>query len=329
MLYGFSVLLFTLATDQSFMKIKYGRLCTGIFFGFLFTYLLRLFLIKNNFLPPIPKVRWWSLLGVVLVTAVLYSITNSAFVELTHLYIDEKKVSVEMRAFYNFVLDGPIIFAWASFYYLWHYIEINTNSTLDKVRLETLVKDLELKTIKSHSNPHFIFNALNSIRALVDENPTQARTAITQLSNILRSSMQAETHELAPLSKELSIIKDYLALEKVRFEERLNIEYAIDAETLNQPVPPMMLQTLVENALKHGIGKLKHGGLIKITSEMKNNFHVMSVQNTGKLVEPYNEEGFGIASTRSRLNLLYGNAALFELKEIEVGKIEAKICIPV
>ncbi len=329
LLYGFSVLLFTLATDQSFMKIKYGRLCTGIFFGFLFTYLLRLFLIKNNFLPPIPKVRWWSLLGVVLVTAVLYSITNSAFVELTHLYIDEKKVSVEMRAFYNFVSDGPIIFAWASFYYLWHYIEINTNSTLDKVRLETLVKDLELKTIKSHINPHFIFNALNSIRALVDENPTQARTAITQLSNILRSSMQAETHELAPLSKELSIIKDYLALEKVRFEERLNIEYAIDAETLNQPVPPMMLQTLVENALKHGIGKLKHGGLIKITSEMKNNFHVMSVQNTGKLVEPYNEEGFGIASTRSRLNLLYGNAALFELKEIEVGKIEAKICIPV
>ena len=329
MLYGFSVLLFTLATDQSFMKIKYGRLCTGIFFGFLFTYLLRLFLIKNNFLPPIPKVRWWSLLGVVLVTAVLYSITNSAFVELTHLYIDEKKVSVEMRAFYNFVSDGPIIFAWASFYYLWHYIEINTNSTLDKVRLETLVKDLELKTIKSHINPHFIFNALNSIRALVDENPTQARTAITQLSNILRSSMQAETHELAPLSKELNIIKDYLALEKVRFEERLNIEYAIDAETLNQPVPPMMIQTLVENALKHGIGKLKHGGLIKITSEMKNNFHVMSVQNTGKLVEPYNEEGFGIASTRSRLNLLYGNAALFELKEIEVGKIEAKICIPV
>ena len=329
LLYGFSVLLFTLATDQSFMKIKYGRLCTGIFFGFLFTYLLRLFLIKNNFLPPIPKVRWWSLLGVVLVTAVLYSITNSAFVELTHLYIDEKKVSVEMRAFYNFVSDGPIIFAWASFYYLWHYIEINTNSTLDKVRLETLVKDLELKTIKSHINPHFIFNALNSIRALVDENPTQARTAITQLSNILRSSMQAETHELAPLSKELNIIKDYLALEKVRFEERLNIEYAIDAETLNQPVPPMMIQTLVENALKHGIGKLKHGGLIKITSEMKNNFHVMSVQNTGKLVEPYNEEGFGIASTRSRLNLLYGNAALFELKEIEVGKIEAKICIPV
>jgi len=328
LVYGISVLLFTLATDQSFMKIKYGRLCTGIFFGFLFTYLLRLFLIRNNFLPPIPKVRWWSLLGVVLVTAVLYSITNSAFVELTHLYIDEKKVSVEMRAFYNFVSDGPIIFAWVSFYYLWHYIEINTKSNLDKVRLETLVKDLELKTIKSHINPHFIFNALNSIRALVDENPTQARTAITQLSNILRSSMQAETLELAPLSRELAIIKDYLALEKVRFEERLNVDYAINSDTLNHLVPPMMLQTLVENALKHGIGRLKEGGVIKITSQFCNGQHEMSVQNTGKIIEPYNEEGFGISSTHSRLNLLYGKEAFFELREINNGIVEARVSIP-
>src|SRR5205085_6678051 len=118
-----------------------------------------------------------------------------------------------------------------------------------------LLRKLELKTIKAHINPHFIFNALNSIRALIDEDPNRARNAVTHLSNILRSSMQAEKLETVPFEKELNIVKDYLALEYIRFEERLKIEYSIEGATLNQPVPPMMLQTLVENAIKHGIGK--------------------------------------------------------------------------
>ena len=131
----------------------------------------------------------------------------------------------------------------------------NQEGKLDKIRLESLVKELELKTIKSHINPHFIFNALNSIRALVDENPERARTAITELSNILRSSMQAEKIEMAPLERELNIVKDYLELEHIRFEDRLMVEYDIDEDTLDQEIPPMMLQTLVENAIKHGISK--------------------------------------------------------------------------
>ena len=131
------------------------------------------------------------------------------------------------------------------------------------MKLEALVKELELKTIKSHINPHFIFNALNSIRALIDENPSRASNAITELSNILRSSMQAEKLETVPFEKELNIVKDYLALEHIRFEDRLKIEYEIDEDTLDQPVP-MMLQTLVENAIKHGIGKQINGGVVKI-----------------------------------------------------------------
>jgi len=307
----------------------YGRLATGICFGFLFTQLLRTLIIKFKLPPPMLNKKWWALLAVVLSTAILYSIVNSVFVELTHLYNPEIKVSVSRRTLYTFLSDTPVLLAWVSFYYLWHYIEINTKSNLDKVRLESLVKDLELKTIKSHINPHFIFNALNSIRALVDENPERARTAITQLSNILRSSMQAETLELAPMSRELGIIKDYLALEKIRFEERLNVIYDIDNDTLRSPVPPMMLQTLVENALKHGISKLKEGGDIKIVSLFANNHHEMSVQNTGHLIEPFNEEGFGIASTQSRLNLLYGKEAIFQLKEIKDNVVEAKVCIPI
>jgi len=327
--YGLSILLYSFTSNQRFTGVMYGRLVIGITFGFLFTQLLRCLILKFNLRPPMFGRKWWLLLTVFILTALLYSIVNSVFVEWIHMYNPEIKVSVSRRTLYTFLSDTPVLVAWVSFYYLWHYIEINTNNTLDKVRLESLVKDLELKTIKSHINPHFIFNALNSIRALVDENPKGARTAITQLSNILRSSMQAESLELAPLSRELDIIKDYLALEKVRFEERLNIEYEVDTDTLRNQVPPMMLQTLVENALKHGIGKLKEGGLIKITSTIKNNFHNMSVRNTGHLEESYSEDGFGIASTRSRLNLIYGKQASFELKEISDNLVEAKVVIPI
>ena len=111
--------------------------------------------------------------------------------------------------------------------------------------------------------------------------PDRARNAITELSNILRSSMQAEKLETVPFEKELNIVKDYLALEHIRFEDRLKIEYEIDEDTLDQPVPPMMLQTLVENAIKHGIGKQMRGGVVKMISDFKDNYHELIVQNTG------------------------------------------------
>ena len=103
---------------------------------------------------------------------------------------------------------------------------------------------------------------------MVDENPERARRAITELSNILRSSMQADKSETVTLEKELNIVKDYLALENMRFEDRLKIEYDMDEDTLNQPVPPMMLQTLVENAIKHGISKQINGGVVRVISDI-------------------------------------------------------------
>ena len=224
-----------------------------------------------------------------------------------------------------------LILIWNLIYYIYHYVERNRTQELDTFRLEAMVKSLELKTIKSHINPHFIFNALNSIRALVDENPQRARTAITELSNILRSSMRAEQLETVPLQQELDIVKDYLALEHMRFEERLEIVMNIDPDTLAQPIPPMMLQTLVENAIKHGISKKIDGGYIRIISLFKENHHELVVQNSGTLHENggINKEGFGIKSTQDRLNLLYSGKAHFEIRDINGGMVESKIIMPV
>jgi two-component system, LytTR family, sensor kinase len=223
-----------------------------------------------------------------------------------------------------------LILIWNMIYYIYHYVESNRRQQLDTFRLEAMVKELELKTIKAHINPHFIFNSLNSIRALVDENPQRARQAITELSNILRSSMQADKLETVTLKQELDIVTDYLALEHMRFEERLSIEMNVDADTLSQPVPPMMLQTLVENAIKHGISKQINGGLIRIISNFRDNHHELTVQNSGRLNgNTMKDDGFGIRSTQDRLNLLYQGKANFEIHDIAGDMVESKIIMPV
>jgi len=218
---------------------------------------------------------------------------------------------------------------WNLLYFTYHYVNRSRREQVDKIRLQALVKELELKTIKAHINPHFIFNALNSIRALVDENPVRARTAITELSNILRSSMSSDKVETVPLEKELNIVKDYLALEQIRFEERLQVQMSIDDDTLDQPIPPMMLQTLVENAIKHGIGKTVAGGHINIISDFKDGTFELIIRNTGQLNALAGEEGFGIGSTRSRLNLLYGNNATFKIKDLSDNEVEARVTMPI
>jgi len=247
-------------------------------------------------------------------------------------YEDQHKGRFWWEIIFTFIL----VSLWLLLYMVWHFVEKNRNDQLARLTLEKTVKELELKTIKSHINPHFIFNSLNSIRALVDENPQRARKAITELSNILRSSMQVEKMETVPLHKELDIVNDYLALEQMRFEERLKIELDIDEDTLEQPVPPMMLQTLVENAIKHGISKNIKGGFVKICSDFKDDHHELVVQNTGQLNGEINEEtsqldghGFGIKSTEDRLRFLYQGKARFEIKNVNGNMVESKVIIPV
>ena len=329
LLYGMTMLFFAFVFGQKLENYQYARLLVELITGIFVTHLFRFYLSKTSLKPPLHKTQWLKLIFSVLAITLLYPLVFSTAIEITHLYDPQKRFSFFQRFVFSLLTDTPIILTWTAIYFVWHYVEAGRKSEVDKVRLESLVKELELKTIKSHINPHFIFNALNSIRALVDENPQRARTAITELSNILRSSMQAEKVEMAPFERELNIVKDYLALEQIRFEDRLKVEYEIDDDTLDQPVPPMMLQTLVENAIKHGISKHVHGGIIKIISEFNDNHHELIVRNSGKLNGHHNEEGFGIISTQNRLNLLYGVKANFALKDINGDMVEAKVIIPV
>ncbi|MCH5721436.1 sensor histidine kinase [Niabella hibiscisoli] len=218
---------------------------------------------------------------------------------------------------------------WSAVYFIYHYVSAAQREQIDNLKLKSHIKELELKTIKTHINPHFIFNALNGIRAMVDENPQRARTAITELSNILRSSINIDKSETVPLTEELNIIKDYLALEQMRFEDRLMVQYDIEDKTTSQPVPPMMLQMLVENAIKHGISHEINGGLVKLVAALSDNILELRVENTGRLKEQQQGGGFGIMSIRERLKLMYGSNAVFNIKQSSPNVVTATLRLPV
>lgn len=298
--------------------------------GVAITHLMRSFIRKNKLTSFDIKRQIISLL----VTTIFFAFIFAVVIVWVDQELNLEAEPMAQYTYWNKVIRASFgyslfLLIWNFIYFTYHYVEKTRKENLDKVRLESLVKELELKTIKSHINPHFIFNALNSIRALVDENPERARTAITELSNILRSSMQAEKLETAPLERELNIVKDYLELEHIRFEDRLKVEYDIDEDTLDQQVPPMMLQTLVENAIKHGISRQINGGKIKIISDFKDNHHELIVQNTGTIELSNSAEGFGIVSTQNRLKLLYGSKAGFALHNVNGNMVEAKVVMPV
>jgi two-component system, LytTR family, sensor kinase len=324
---GLSVLFYASTFKEDISGTYLSRILVVIVAGIISTHILREFIKRLNWLmQPVEKLLARLVIAVIL-TSVLYSLMAMGAYNL--LGFDKTKLDFTTRLVGNVLNFGIFIIPWVLLYYFYHYIEKSRRQQLDTLKLEALVKELELKTIKSHINPHFIFNALNSIRALIDENPNRARNAITELSNILRSSMQAEKLETVPFEKELNIVKDYLALEYIRFEDRLKIEYQIDEDTLDQPVPPMMLQTLVENAIKHGIGKQIRGGVVKVISDFRDNYHELVVQNSGSLNGHMNGDGFGLFSTKNRLQILFGEKANFEIKQIENGLVEARVRIPV
>ena len=311
--------------DQQFVL----RISLYVVIGFFMSHLMRQVIKRMRLLERSLNLQ---LVGFVLVSfafAVLVGTIETHLSILLNLeYREEARFKLLQKIISNVFTSFIYLFIWNCIYFIYHYVSESRKNQLDNLQLEALVKSLELKTIKSHINPHFIFNALNSIRALIDENPTRARQAVTGLSNILRSSMQSDQLEIITLKKELDIVKDYLALELIRFEDRLKVVYKIDEETLDHPIPPMMLQTLVENAIKHGIGKQVEGGQITITSNEDVGVYTLRVINSGILQMQDGHEGFGLQSTSNQLSLIFGDKALFSITQMDAKQVEAKVIIP-
>ncbi len=226
------------------------------------------------------------------------------------------------QSFYYFVL----FFLWTVLYFTYNYFDRYNKS----LKYEATMIEIELNNLKSQLNPHFIFNALNSIRALVDENPKKSKQAINQLSNILRNSLATDKKGLTTFDDELKIVKDYLGLESIRFEERLKTEFDIHPESQKFLVPPLMIQTLVENGIKHGISKLTPGGIIQLKTEVANDRLKIHIRNSGHLLNgaKRGKSGLGIKNTIQRLKLIYGDEASFRIVNENDNFVLTELVIP-
>ncbi|HEX6891240.1 MAG TPA: histidine kinase [Chryseolinea sp.] len=219
-----------------------------------------------------------------------------------------------------------LFFWWTVVYFAYHYF----NEYNKSLKYEASMIEIELNNLKSQLNPHFIFNALNSIRALVDENPKKSKQAITQLSNILRSSLASDKKGLTNFDEELKIVKDYLGLESIRFEERLKTEFDIHPESQRFLVPPLMIQTLVENGIKHGISKLTKGGLIQLKTDVVKDKLKIRIRNSGHYVNgtKRSKSGLGLDNTIQRLKLIYGDEATFRIANESDNFVLTELIIP-
>lgn len=219
------------------------------------------------------------------------------------------------------------LLAWILSYTVYHYVEQNRLTELEKIMLKTSMREAEAKVLRSQLNPHFTFNALNSIRALVMENPAKAQHSITQLSSILRNSLLADRRKTVDLREELKTVEDYLELEKVRYEDRLQYSIQSEPSLMYWQVPPMMLQTLVENGIKHGVSKEIGGGVLNVRTGLSDSNLIITIENTGSL-EKTDSDGVGLLNTAERLSILYGKEASFRIEQGEGRMVWAEVKIP-
>ncbi|RYC70266.1 MULTISPECIES: sensor histidine kinase [Spirosoma] len=284
----------------------------NIFLGITLTHLYRLMIrrwswVRLPFVQLAPRV-----LLSVFVLALIMTMVNMPF---DQIIIPDKLIDEPWPVIGYILSWGKAMLAWVLSYTVYHYVEQTRNAEIEKILLKTSIRETEAKVLRSQLNPHFVFNALNSIRALVYENPDKAQQGITQLSNLLRNSLLADRRKTVELREEMKTVEDYLALEKVRYEDRLRSRIELDGRTLFWQVPPMMLQTLVENAIKHGVSQAVGGGFVSVSSTIKADKLHITIRNTGVLGDRTASGGFGLANTAQRLELLYGPEASFEIDQ--------------
>lgn len=298
-----------------------SRILVLYFLLVLVTHAMRYFLIKFDWLnlklaPLIPRVLLLN------IAASLTLLLGSA--SFSYLAFGETPERI-IQLVINVLLYTIFFIMWSAVYLTYHLLRKSRKQELHNLKLIASNHEIELKTLRDQLNPHFLFNSLNSIRALIEIDPVTAKSAITTLSNILRDSLHLGKRSLITLEEEIKLVSEYLKLEKIRFEERLT--YSIDC-SVNQTIeiPPFLIQTMTENAIKHGISKKADGGIVDVNIFENDDKIYLEVINSGGQFAPSGREGIGIKNTRRRLEIQFGKNAGFDIQNKE-DKVHAYVWI--
>jgi sensor histidine kinase YesM len=293
------------------IKIFYA-FSTYALVGFIITHLFRYFLLKTNFFHKKKEGIWLFAIAATFILSLLMTIiisipfflTKEDFVK-NFTFIDIGGSTINWMRY---------IGVWIIIYFMYKILQENSTIQKEKLELENIAKTTELELLKTQLNPHFLFNALNAIKALVIINPDESRDAIVKLSELLRFTLQYGKERLIPFNDEIKEVKKYLDLEKLRFESKLNVIYTINDDTLSQTIPPATILTLVENSIKHGISKQMEDGTIFINSYIRDNLFYVEIINPGNYNNT-NHSGIGLKHITKRFDEIYGTEYDFKIEQ--------------
>lgn len=223
---------------------------------------------------------------------------------------------VSVGSFIGYSINtGIMLMLWSILYLFQREFKQRRETEIAHWRDQAKLRDMELQFLRSQINSHFLFNSINNLRALILEDPQAARQGLSDLATLLRGLLQVDSKMTVSLREELDWVRGYLALESLQFEQRLSYEFKIDESLLDEKVPPLLLQTLVENAIKHGIARRRSGGHIDILARKQSpsQWQLLITNPIAELPAEHGGNSVGLANTRARLAAAFGDFASVEL----------------
>jgi anti-sigma regulatory factor (Ser/Thr protein kinase) len=322
-----------------------------VFISFSYVALLAPFIVQFARKYPIAKGTWKKNLVRHMIAAVIFTAGHTAWMILLEIPQTPKDVmpltlkywsSLTLWALNQDAFDtyGTLV----ALAHVWMYYERVRDREIRASQLEGQLATTQLAMLKLQLQPHFLFNTLNAISALMHKNVYSAQEMLSRLSDLLRVSLDNVAVQEVPLKSEIEFIRNYLHIEQVRFQDRLSVTMDIDPETLDAMVPNMVLQPLVENSIRHGIARSSGPGTIDIESTRLNGLIRIAVRDNGPgLPTPMNghthgngngsgigrtKGGLGLANTRARLQQLYGDRHRLDISNAPGGGVQVTLDIP-
>ena len=217
---------------------------------------------------------------------------------------------------------------WTALYFGIHYWLESERQKLMVTQIQALAREAQLQMLRYQINPHFLFNTLNSLRALISENTERAREMVTCLSDFLRYTLAHTSDQMSTIAQEVEAVENYLTIEKIRFEERLEVVYNVDDSTRNIQIPTFILHPLIENAIKYGSQSATSSVSIELRSNLSHGNLSIEVVNSGQLRSENGNtgNGIGLGNVKERLQRVYNGKQEFTLKQ-DGGFVRAVIRI--
>lgn len=281
----------------------------------------------------IERTRWWVRIPVLIAVAVVLSIFVYVLMDVARdvlIDVPRRRHSSTLREIGRFRFVNQLFYfvAVLAAGYARVYFHRDREREAQAIRLEAQLAEAQLDALRMQINPHFLFNTLHAISALVERDPGGVRKMIARLSELLRHTTDSSARDVIPLRDELDFLRRYVEIMEIRFQGRLRVTIDVDDEVLDALVPNLILQPIVENALEHGASRVVGVGEISIAAKRRNGNVVLTVRDNGPGVDAAKRSGIGLTNTRARLAQLYGPRAHVDLASAAEGGAVAEIVIP-